>query len=121
MGPGFVAVQVPGGSGAFPGPAWVSGPAAPKNGGMFVLLNLAVGGTVGAPSPGARFPAELLVDYVRVSPPDSALVLCRPPGIAGARPSSVQAAAWRRTQDGGWPASAAIACQVQPADRRRVR
>lgn len=33
---------------------------------MFMLLNLAVGGTIGAPPPEAAFPVDLVVDYVRV-------------------------------------------------------
>ncbi|HTT51401.1 MAG TPA: glycoside hydrolase family 16 protein [Streptosporangiaceae bacterium] len=49
--------------------AWVYGPAEPHNGGMFLLLNLAVGGTVGDPPDSTRFPADLLVDYVRVTRP----------------------------------------------------
>jgi hypothetical protein len=32
---------------------------------MFLLLNLAVGGTVGDPPDGTSFPADLMVDYVR--------------------------------------------------------
>jgi hypothetical protein len=36
---------------------------------MFLLLNLAVGGNVGAPADDAPFPADLIVDYVRVGPP----------------------------------------------------
>jgi beta-glucanase (GH16 family) len=53
--------------GQWPPPAWVFGPAAPHNGGMFLLLNLAVGGAAGDPPPDTEFPADLLVDYVRVS------------------------------------------------------
>lgn len=34
---------------------------------LYVILNLAVGGVAGTPDP-AAFPAELLVDYVRISP-----------------------------------------------------
>ena len=33
---------------------------------MFMLLNMAVGGTVGTPPPSAKFPVDMLVDYVRV-------------------------------------------------------
>lgn len=52
----------------FCGPrAWVYGPGEPPNGGMFLLLNLAVGGTVGDPPDSTTFPADLLVDYVRVT------------------------------------------------------
>jgi beta-glucanase (GH16 family) len=46
--------------------SWVFGPAAPHNGGMFVLLNLAVGGNAGDPPPGTPFPVDLMIDYVRV-------------------------------------------------------
>lgn len=49
-----------------PPSAWVFGPQAPHNGGMFLLLNLAVGGSVGDPPETVRFPVDLLVDYVRV-------------------------------------------------------
>jgi beta-glucanase (GH16 family) len=49
--------------------AWVYGPGEPPNGGMFLLLNLAVGGQVGDPPDGTRFPADLMVDYVRVTQP----------------------------------------------------
>src|SRR5260370_20687142 len=52
-----------------PPAAWVFGPQAPHNGGMFLLLNLAVGGNAGDPPETARFPADLLVDYVRVRGP----------------------------------------------------
>jgi beta-glucanase (GH16 family) len=50
--------------------SWVFGPAAPHNGGMFLLLNLAVGGNVGEPPPETEFPVDLMVDYVRVAAPD---------------------------------------------------
>lgn len=50
--------------------SWVFGPGAPHNGGMFLLLNLAVGGSAGAPPPDSAFPVDLMVDYVRVSAPD---------------------------------------------------
>jgi beta-glucanase (GH16 family) len=46
--------------------SWVYGPAAPHNGGMFLLLNLAVGGNAGDPPPGTGFPVDLMIDYVRV-------------------------------------------------------
>ena len=49
--------------------AWVYGPGEPHNGGMFLLLNLAVGGQVGDPPDSTRFPADLMVDYVRVTQP----------------------------------------------------
>lgn len=45
--------------------AWVFGPDGPNNGGLFILLNVAVGGYVGTPPPSAKFPAVMLVDYVR--------------------------------------------------------
>jgi hypothetical protein len=35
---------------------------------MFLLLNLAVGGSVGSPPAEVRFPVDLMVDYVRVRP-----------------------------------------------------
>jgi beta-glucanase (GH16 family) len=50
-----------------PSSAWVFGPETPNNSGMFLLLNLAVGGDAGAPPETTRFPADLMVDYVRVS------------------------------------------------------
>jgi|SRR5450755_114940 beta-glucanase (GH16 family) len=50
-----------------PPPAWVFGPQTPNNGGMFMLLNLAVGGNAGVPPDTTRFPVDLMVDYVRVS------------------------------------------------------
>jgi beta-glucanase (GH16 family) len=46
--------------------AWVFGPEGPNNGGLFILLNVAVGGFVGTPPPSTTFPARMLVDYVRV-------------------------------------------------------
>jgi YD repeat-containing protein len=49
-----------------PPSAWVFGPSQPNNGGMFILLNLAVGGDAGMPPASVRFPVEMLVDYVRV-------------------------------------------------------
>ena len=39
-----------------PASAWVYGPREPHNGGMFLLLNLAVGGSVGSPPADATFP-----------------------------------------------------------------
>lgn len=48
-----------------PAPSWVFGPGQPRNGGMFLLLNLAVGGNAGDPPPGTRFPVDLMIDYVR--------------------------------------------------------
>jgi beta-glucanase (GH16 family) len=53
-----------------PPPSWVFGPVAPNNGGMFLLFNLAVGGNAGEPPPGTAFPADLMIDYVRVSGPE---------------------------------------------------
>lgn len=50
--------------------AWVYGPGEPHNGGMFLLLNLAVGGQVGDPPDSTQFPADLMVDYVRVAQPE---------------------------------------------------
>ena len=44
-------------------------PREPHNGGMFLLLNLAVGGNVGDPPDSTRFPAGLMVDDVRVTQP----------------------------------------------------
>jgi beta-glucanase (GH16 family) len=52
-----------------PPQAWVYGPQAPHNGGMFLLLNLAVGGNAGEPPGSVRFPVDLMVDYVRVRGP----------------------------------------------------
>jgi len=48
-----------------PAASWVFGPGAPNNGGMFFLLNVAVGGYVGTPPPATVFPAVMLVDFVR--------------------------------------------------------
>ncbi len=42
--------------------ALVYGQGEPHNGGMFLLLNLAVGGQVGDPPDSTRFPADLMVD-----------------------------------------------------------
>jgi len=53
-----------------PPPAWVFGPAGAGNGGMFMLLNLAVGGNAGEPPPDTAFPVDLMVDYIRVSGPE---------------------------------------------------
>jgi beta-glucanase (GH16 family) len=49
----------------YPTESWVFGPASSNNGGMFFLLNVAVGGFVGIPSTATQFPALMLVDYVR--------------------------------------------------------
>lgn len=49
----------------FPADSWVYGPESPNNGGMFLVLNLAVGGYAGKPSP-TSWPVELMVDYVHV-------------------------------------------------------
>jgi beta-glucanase (GH16 family) len=59
-----------------PPAAWVYGPESPHNGGMFLLLNLAVGGNVGDPPEGVEFPVDLMVDYVRVSGPGLAAGSC---------------------------------------------
>ena len=48
-----------------PPAAWVFGPQEPNNGGMFILLNVAVGGNTGTPPSATVFPAMLLVDYVK--------------------------------------------------------
>lgn len=48
-----------------PPAAWVFGPPEPNNGGMFILLNVAVGGNAGVPPATTKFPASMLVDYVR--------------------------------------------------------
>lgn len=48
-----------------PPSAWVFGPQEPNNGGMFILLNVAVGGNAGTPPPATVFPAVMLVDFVR--------------------------------------------------------
>jgi beta-glucanase (GH16 family) len=52
-----------------PPAAWVYGPEQPHNGGVFMLLNLAVGGNVGDPPESVEFPVDLMVDYVRVRGP----------------------------------------------------
>jgi beta-glucanase (GH16 family) len=49
-----------------PPAGWVFGPAEPNNTGMFILLNLAIGGNVGVPPLTTKFPVTMLVDYVRV-------------------------------------------------------
>jgi beta-glucanase (GH16 family) len=49
----------------FPAASWVFGPGGPNNGGMFFLLNVAVGGYVGTPPAATEFPVSMLVDYVR--------------------------------------------------------
>ena len=50
-----------------PPAAWKFGPQEPNNGGMFILLNIAVGGNSSQSPPPAttKFPATMLVDYVR--------------------------------------------------------
>ena len=50
-----------------PPSSWVFGPQAPNNGGMYFLLNIAVGGVAAQSPPPAttQFPAVMLVDYVR--------------------------------------------------------
>ena len=50
-----------------PPKSWVFGPQEPNNGGMYMLLNIAVGGNSSASPPPATtvFPATMLVDYVR--------------------------------------------------------
>jgi beta-glucanase (GH16 family) len=49
----------------FPDSSWVYGPATPDNGGMYVILNLGIGGYAGTPNP-ASWPVTLQVDYVHV-------------------------------------------------------
>ena len=51
----------------FPASSWVYGPGTPNNGGMFLIMNIAVGGTgPGGPPPAlVQFPVTMLVDYVR--------------------------------------------------------
>jgi beta-glucanase (GH16 family) len=48
-----------------PPAAWVFGPEGPNNGGLFFLLNVAVGGFTGIPPASVQFPVQMLVDYVR--------------------------------------------------------
>jgi beta-glucanase (GH16 family) len=50
-----------------PPASWVFGPQEPNNGGLFFLLNIAVGGKSSQNPPPAttKFPATMLVDYVR--------------------------------------------------------
>ena len=50
-----------------PSAAWKFGPQEPDNGGMYFLLNIAVGGNSSQNPPPAttKFPATMLVDYVR--------------------------------------------------------
>jgi beta-glucanase (GH16 family) len=50
-----------------PSAAWKFGPQEPDNGGMYFLLNIAVGGNSSQSPPPAttKFPATMLVDYVR--------------------------------------------------------
>jgi hypothetical protein len=45
--------------------SWVYGPGQKNNGGMCIILNLAVGGYVGSPHP-SSWPVRMFVDYVRV-------------------------------------------------------
>jgi beta-glucanase (GH16 family) len=47
----------------FPASSWVFGPQEPNNGGMFLILNLAVGGFAGTPNP-ASWPVLFKIDYV---------------------------------------------------------
>jgi beta-glucanase (GH16 family) len=53
-----------------PPASWVFGPGQPGNGGMFMLLNLAVGGNAGDPPPDSAFPVDLMIDYIRVTGPE---------------------------------------------------
>jgi beta-glucanase (GH16 family) len=50
-----------------PSASWVFGPGEPNNGGLFILLNVAVGGNSSQSPPPAttKFPATMLVDFVR--------------------------------------------------------
>lgn len=50
-----------------PPESWVFGPGEPNNGGLFILLNVAVGGAASQSPPPAStvFPAVMLVDWVR--------------------------------------------------------
>ena len=50
-----------------PPASWVFGPGEPNNGGLFILLNVAIGGNSSQSPPPAttKFPATMLVDYVR--------------------------------------------------------
>jgi len=48
-----------------PATSWIFGPATPSNGGMFFLLNVAVGGETSTPPATTMFPAVMLVDFVR--------------------------------------------------------
>jgi hypothetical protein len=45
----------------------VFGPGEPNNGGLFIVLNMAIGGNSSQSPPPAstKFPATMLVDYVR--------------------------------------------------------
>jgi beta-glucanase (GH16 family) len=47
-----------------PATSWVFGSDTPNNGGLYFLLNMAVGGYVGAPPASTAFPVQMLVDYV---------------------------------------------------------
>jgi beta-glucanase (GH16 family) len=54
-------------SSEFPAGTWPFGPGTPNDGGCFMLLNLAIGGTgPGQAPPPVQFPVRMLVDYVRV-------------------------------------------------------
>lgn len=50
-----------------PPASWVFGPQEPNNGGLYILLNIAIGGNSSQSPPPAttKFPATMLVDYVR--------------------------------------------------------
>jgi beta-glucanase (GH16 family) len=50
-----------------PPASWVFGPGEPNNGGLFIVLNMAIGGNSSQSPPPAstKFPATMLVDYVR--------------------------------------------------------
>jgi beta-glucanase (GH16 family) len=52
------------GSSSFPASSWVFGPATPNNGGLFFLLNIAIGGFSGTPAP-KSWPYQMLVGWVR--------------------------------------------------------
>lgn len=50
-----------------PPTSWVFGPQEPNNGGLYILLQVAIGGNASQspPPPTTKFPATMLVDYVR--------------------------------------------------------
>jgi hypothetical protein len=50
-----------------PPASWVFRPGEPNNGGLFIVLNMAIGGNSSQSPPPAstKFPATMLVDYVR--------------------------------------------------------